>query len=294
MCGRSGWKKLARLSMLSIQDMTVLREKVINFCKRGVMAEIPSVHEYDRGEVPLVCRASSGSHTSEPLPRHAHPTAQLLYALEGMMEVNTARGRWIVPPSRCVWLPIGTWHEVRMLNKVSFRSVFIRKDYLQGLPETCCVLAVSPLLRELIISSVLLPKEYLPDSRADHIVKLILDEIATLPVLPLSLPYPDSPLLKDVCNRLLHQPDNPLTVKEWSAELAMDSRTLQRRFLKETGLSMGMWRRQARLMLALERLASGRKVIDVAMEMGYANPGAFATMFRKELGIAPSSLFAKS
>jgi AraC-like DNA-binding protein len=43
----------------------------------------------------------------------------------------------------------------------------------------------------------------------------------------------------------------------------------------------------------LELLATGEKVIDVALTLGYESPGAFATMFRKQFGQTPSQFFAE-
>jgi methylphosphotriester-DNA--protein-cysteine methyltransferase len=43
---------------------------------------------------------------------------------------------------------------------------------------------------------------------------------------------------------------------------------------KETGMTFGQWRQQARLLRALELLATGEKVIDVALALGYESPSA--------------------
>ena len=53
----------------------------------------------------------------------------------------------------------------------------------------------------------------------------------------------------------------------------------------------GHWRQQARLLLALESLARGDKVIDVALEHGYSSQSAFAAMFKKHFNISPSRFF---
>ncbi|MNT43607.1 Regulatory protein SoxS [compost metagenome] len=71
----------------------------------------------------------------------------------------------------------------------------------------------------------------------------------------------------------------------------MDPKTIQRRFARETGMTFGQWRQQARLLAALERLAAGAKVVDVALDMGYGSPSAFATMFRRQFGVPPSAFF---
>jgi AraC-like DNA-binding protein len=56
-------------------------------------------------------------------------------------------------------------------------------------------------------------------------------------------------------------------------------------------MSFGQWRQQARLLRALEQLAGGAKVVDVALNMGYASPSAFATMFKRQFGVVPSDFF---
>ncbi|MNF14232.1 Regulatory protein SoxS [compost metagenome] len=56
-------------------------------------------------------------------------------------------------------------------------------------------------------------------------------------------------------------------------------------------MTFGQWRQQARLLLALERIALGEKIIDVAGELGYESPSAFTTMFKKQFGTTPSKFF---
>ena len=65
------------------------------------------------------------------------------------------------------------------------------------------------------------------------------------------------------------------------------ARTLYRRFLKETGITLARWKQQARLLESIRRLAAGDPVTTVALDLGYESPSAFSTMFRRALGIAP-------
>ncbi|OHX15828.1 AraC family transcriptional regulator [Chromobacterium amazonense] len=248
---------------------------------------------YDRGVLPVVGKLRNYPAGLES-PRHQHPTAQLLYSVEGLMWVGTERGQWIVPPTRAIWLPIGTWHQVKMVSPVRMRNIFVRQDMLAGLPEQCCVLEVTPLLRELVLAAVDVALPCEPGSRDERVMMLALDEIRRAKVLPLSLPQPASPALQRLCAVWLDHPDDARGAAEWARELALDPRTLQRRFRRETGLSFGQWRRQARLMLALQRLACGDSVLKVALDLGYASPSAFATMFKRELGAPPSSFFTAS
>ena len=67
----------------------------------------------------------------------------------------------------------------------------------------------------------------------------------------------------------------------------MSRRSFTRAFLRETGLSLSVWRRQATLFAALPRLADGVPVTTVALDLGYDSVPAFTTMFRRMLGASP-------
>lgn len=56
-------------------------------------------------------------------------------------------------------------------------------------------------------------------------------------------------------------------------------------------MTFGQWRQQARLQAALEALATGSKVVDVALGLGYDSPSAFTAMFKRQFGVAPSVFF---
>ena len=125
-------------------------------------------HQQDVGRAPLVARAFDRE-AGEESPRHCHPTAQLLYAVQGVMLVETDAGQWIVPPTRGIWVPIGVWHRTVMLGEVLMRTVYIRSELLDGLPTECCVVGISPLLRELILAAIALPYDYDPQGRDGHL-----------------------------------------------------------------------------------------------------------------------------
>ena len=47
-----------------------------------------------------------------------------------------------------------------------------------------------------------------------------------------------------------------------------------------------------RLLAALERLATGVSVTNVALDLGYDSPSAFIAMFRRALGSTPKRYFS--
>ena len=47
------------------------------------------------------------------------------------------------------------------------------------------------------------------------------------------------------------------------------------------------WRKQLRLLEAIDLLGQGKTVTSVALELGYNSPSAFIAMFRRSLGVCP-------
>ena len=249
-------------------------------------------HGKDQGASPVTGRSADFS-SGFLVPRHCHPTAQLIHAVQGVMVVSTDAGQWIVPPTQGLWMPPGMLHQLRMVGEVHLRTLYFRVDGTVRLPSECLVVGISGLLRELILAAIEVAQPYVPDSRDGRLMRLVLDEVAVLPSLPLQLPYPADVGLREICSRLSQQPDDVSTLSDWAARLGMHARTIERRFQRETGLTFGQWRQQARLIRALEFLASGQKIVDVALNLGYSSPSAFATMFRQQFGTPPSVYFRK-
>jgi AraC-like DNA-binding protein len=60
-----------------------------------------------------------------------------------------------------------------------------------------------------------------------------------------------------------------------------------RLFRRETGLSFVVWRQQACILAALPKLTAGASVTRAAADLGYDNPAAFSTLFKRTLGVTP-------
>ena len=230
--------------------------------------------------------------TGHRVARHRHRRSQLLYASTGIMIVGTDAGRWIVPSARAVWIPAGMTHDVNALVHVSTRSVYVEPGVSAALPTDCRVVAVSPLLRELLLETADLPLDATPGSRTQLIFALVVNEIERSRVLPFDIPFPADARLARRCRAYLEQPSPHETIDDWCADLAMSRRTFTRRFRAETGVSFTNWCRQAAIFAALPRLANGEAITPLAFDLGYESASAFATMFKRVVGVPPSRYLA--
>jgi len=246
--------------------------------------------ERDVDALPVITKATDYP-AGHVIDFHHHARGQLVYAQHGVMMVAGDGGQWIVPPTRAIWMPPGVSHRVRCIGVVHMRSIYVQPAAAAQLPRQAQAVGVSGLLAELIREAVKIALPYDSDSRDGRLMRLLLDELHALPVLPLHLPQPADQRLRRICARIARRPDDPSTLADWAVRLAIDAKTIQRLFARETGMTFGQWRQQARLLHGLERLAVGDKVVDVALALGYDSPSAFAAMFKRQFGETPSAFF---
>lgn len=240
-----------------------------------------------RALVVMENRWPSGSSTGW----HSHPRAQLLYATDGVMVVRSDAGSWVVPPNRALWMVTGLRHNVTMSGDVLMRTAYIDGDKIPGLPGDSCVINVSPLLRELLVEAVKISPEGDAMGRDALLLELLVCEFRVSSTLPLYLPMPEDPRLKGLCKALIKRPFETSSAADWARSIGLGERTLHRLFTQGTGMTFARWREQARLLHALRRIAEGAKLIDVALDCGYASPSAFAAMFRRHFGVPPSAFY---
>ncbi|MGV8925116.1 MAG: AraC family transcriptional regulator [Ewingella sp.] len=225
-------------------------------------------------------------------PLHSHDCSQLIHTLSGVVEISTALGIWIVPPGRGVWLPSGVEHSLRFIGGVRARTLFVDPLARADLSAQCQVVQISALLCELILVSLSVPTDYSSGGRDERIMELLLDELRLLQELPLHLPEPKERQLLEICQHIRNDLSSHWELEEVAAQLGVSGRTLSRRFQRETGLRFSDWVRRAKLLAALQALAIGTSVLDIALALGYDSPSAFSAMFKRTLGVSPSDYFS--
>jgi AraC-like DNA-binding protein len=178
-----------------------------------------------------------------------------------------------------------------MVSSVSLRTLYLKRKLARSLPKDCCVVNVSPLLRELILHACefcTLSREVSPQA---HLISVILDQLRTLEHVPLRLPTPFDPRARRVAEILSDNPRDERSLQEICRLAGASRRTIERCFFADTAMNLGKWRQQLRLLHALQLLAEGEKITHVAGSAGYSTASSFVSAFKSVLGTTPGRYF---
>ncbi len=224
---------------------------------------------------------------------HRHLKGQVLFVQRGALSCEVDGGLWIVPPRSALWIPRDALHAIAATGELEGFVAFVDPAVTRGLPETCCAISVTPLLRELLVRSAHLPALYDEGGANSRLMSVLLDEIAAAQVEDLHLPMPIDARLRRIVDLMMASPSDRGTLEVWAKRAGLSERTLVRLIARETGMSFGRWRQQLGVMLAVKWLAGGASIQQTAASLGYESVPSFVTMFRKALGVSPGRYMAE-
>lgn len=240
---------------------------------------------------------------STEIPVHRHRKGQLVLALHGAVtcqitdqpsqksDGQSGKGMWMVPPNCGVWIPSGVAHCNHATDNARLTFLFV-DPLAAAMPQHCCTLSISPMVREMIRHLSTLSPDYSDDSHTARLVRVLLDELVLMPKEDFHLPVPDHPKIRLIADFLREDPADRATLAQWAKRVAMSERSLARLMVQETGLTFGRWRQQLHLIIALREISGGTSVQAIAEMLGYESPTAFITMFKKALGQTPTRYLA--
>lgn len=223
---------------------------------------------------------------------HSHPQHhQLLYAVQGAMQVETVTARYFLPPRCALWIPAALPHRT-WLDGVVKASAFLSPTLSPHGGDRVRVLTAPPLLREMLIHAATLP----PYLRGvdDALVQSYYQTLGFLcgqwldRERPFWLPRSDIPALVRVTDYV--QANLADATYQQACQVAgMSDRTLRRHFLHHLGLGWQDYVTQSRLIRAMLLLEQPTmRIAHVAEEVGFANLGNFSRAFQAFCGQTPS------
>ena len=227
------------------------------------------------------------------VPWHKHRRAQLEYVSNGAIKVQTEEGIWITPPQRAVWILPGVNHTIFSSHPFQLCTLLLEPTLIE-LPPKCGVVEIEPLMRELLIAAAQFGSEYEKGSPQDHLMRVILERLPKKLLTPLHLPEPKDCRLQRIAKELYENPFDKRSLSALADTVGISTRTIDRIFSKETGMPLGKWRQQLRLITALQKLADKEKVTNVALDAGYCNVSDFIKAFKNKFGVTPSHYFGQA
>lgn len=226
--------------------------------------------------------------SSAPPDRRSGGEGQILFTLTEIVVVSVDNGSWVLPPQRALWVPAGVEYSSFARKSGGLRSFPLAGNKSVAVPGAVRLLNVSSFFRELLIEA----------SRGDDgpgraernacLKSLILGEFEAELCPEGRMVAPRDSRLRNICQAILADPSDNRTIDEWARIVGMSRRALTRNFRLQTGLSLAVWRQQARLEEATARLKMGESVTRVAYEVGYESIATFSTIFRQNFGMSPS------
>ncbi|MBR1218901.1 helix-turn-helix transcriptional regulator [Bradyrhizobium sp. U87765 SZCCT0131] len=221
--------------------------------------------------------------------RHAHAHGQLAFAPTDLVTIVVADRLWMTSPTSAVWIPPRVLHEVHATSGREMCSLYLAPRMAARLPATPSTLAVSPLLRELLLR---LAGDTTTRSARTRFVAAALVEIAAgLRAADRSTPQVAMPVgvprLQPIADALAADPADMRSLDDWARILGSSTRTLSRAIRAATGLSWREWRLRLRMIDAARRLATGAPVKTIAHDVGYGTPTAFIAAFARMFGSTP-------
>jgi AraC-like DNA-binding protein/mannose-6-phosphate isomerase-like protein (cupin superfamily) len=251
-----------------------------------------------RGEVDLRrgSRVLGGSHDYQGQRLvtgwHSHDVHQVEYAVSGVVEVETADAHYLVPPQQAVWIPAGLEHQATMSPEVRTVSALFDPSLLPHPGDRARVIAVSPLIREMLLHGLRWPIDRLAGCEVSdsffrtlgHAVVEALDHST-----PLSLPNTTNPVVAAAMAYTKDHLDS-VTAAEVSRAVAVSERTLRREFQTTLGRSWRDYLQHARMLRAMAMLAApGPSVRIVASAVGFDSVSSFSRAFAQHCGETPTA-----
>ncbi len=227
---------------------------------------------------------------------HSHEVHKIEYAIGGVVEVETDTAHYLLPPQQAAWLPAGLDHQATMNPDVRTVAVMFDPSLVPAPGDRARILAVSPLIREMMIYALRWPIDRRPGTAEDEeVAEAFFCTLANLVVealdheAPLSLPTSEHPIVAAAMSFTKEHLDS-VTADDVSRAVSVSERTLRRLFQDTLGLSWRTYLLHARMLRAMALLAApGQSVQETASAVGFDNLSSFTRAFTNFVGEAPST-----
>lgn len=216
---------------------------------------------------------------------HAHPTHELLWNEHGVSTATVDRQTWTVTSRFGLWMPAGVIHSGSATAGTWYRAIHFGIHAMDSIADAPTTVEVTPLLRLLLGR---LAETDLPAASRRVTEAMVLDVLVPS-AQEIVVHEPAAPLLRPIVDGVRSQPGLAHALDDWARATGLSGRTISRTFRRETGLGFGRWVTTVRAQRAVDLLARGWDLEEVAHAVGYASASAFGAAFRRVTGATPGA-----
>jgi AraC-like DNA-binding protein len=226
-------------------------------------------------------------HPDQHFEEHSHKADQLAW-VPGGAHIRVGESRWRLHGDHFAWVPALAEHEMRMAGAREMFSLYLSPELRVPQPRWSRPLAlpVDPVAGAIVRN---LCTTQASPARLEASLTLLLDILADTEESFDTLAVPIDPRARVVAEGIIAEPADHRDLDQWAAEVLISTKTLQRAFQNDTGLTFRQWRTRARLYAAERLIAEGSTVQEAADLCGYDTATGFIKAFRQLFGSTPAA-----
>lgn len=222
---------------------------------------------------------------------HLHQRAQLTFVTEGYQYFHINDKIYLVPQNHVIWVPSLQKHKITSEAK----TVKLMVSLFKNIPEnqfysTTHVFPAPPVLKEMILYA----KKWNQETAENDEQKAFMN--ALLVSLPnfcdentaLQIPLPSDMRLLEVCQFINLNYQQNHSIDELAETANLSTRSLQRIFKKETGISIKKYAQLIKILKSIELIDSHQFTLsEIAYKVGYKSLSAFTSSYQAIMNAKP-------
>lgn len=222
-------------------------------------------------------------------PDHHHPDRHiLLWQVRGSAALTVEGQHVLLTAGHALWIPRDNRHRITVNADSVALPLWFPAERTNTTISGLSTFRVSPEMRTLFLA--LVQTTYTSLVPEADIRRQVITHLETAPVTRGNLTLPTSGAALPVARVLLLDPADVRPVEQWAQDTFTSVRSIERSFVRQTGMTLRSWRLANRMEAAAALLtAGGAPVGVVAHRVGYRDHSAFSRAFRGYFGLSPRS-----
>nr|WP_315028761.1 AraC family transcriptional regulator [uncultured Chryseobacterium sp.] len=223
---------------------------------------------------------------------HQHQKGQLVYVESGFQYITIEERIYLLPQNHAVWIPPNAIHKTNSHSeKIKLMIMFAEVDQEDSFYHHVNVFSVPPVLKEMIKYAEKWSKLMTKDHHETLFLQALFNELPHFveQSLKLHICLPKDKRLTKVIEYLHDYYHTEITMEDLTDRALLSSRTLERIFKKETGLTLSKYQQMLRIIKSLEFLSSNDLTIsETAYKVGYKSVQAYTRSFQSVMQFRPT------